>query len=202
MLVGKGILCWSREERVTNRYGSIHLNDRPYEGSAQASADVDVPTLTALDGKRVRIACKVIESRQSSHVGDKFLHLKPVQPDTGEVIELGVGFLSIQRASWDASVIEICLRPNDGREDLWINPRVLYRLHDQTVEVYAEETGDDFTPVAEDLFCEIGVEDLGDGSFQTKKARAPLHLPVEIERLGDGLFAMHPYTFMKGRRIA
>jgi hypothetical protein len=42
----------------------------------------------------------------------------------------------------------VVLRPGDPRDELWIDPRKLYRLHDQTVELLIEETEDAFSSVA------------------------------------------------------
>ena len=66
-------------------------------------------------------------------------------PDVGEVVDLGVGTIAIQ-PSWEASGVAVALRPDDGRADFWIDPRKLYRLHDQTVELFAEPTDEPADP--------------------------------------------------------
>jgi hypothetical protein len=50
----------------------------------------------------------------------------------------------------DPNITATVLAPSDGRETFWMDPRKLYRLHDQTVDVLVEETADEFT-VAPDL---------------------------------------------------
>jgi hypothetical protein len=39
----------------------------------------------------------------------------------------------------------VIMAPDDGRERFWIDPRQLYKLHDQTVELYMEETTEKFS---------------------------------------------------------
>ena len=127
MKIGQGVFGWDGEERRSNRYGSFNL--------LHSNCKVSIPT--KLYGKRVRITCKVLKSRKSKHIGDLFLGIGPTQPEVGEVIELGVGVLHTEPCDWDErGNPTIILKPEDGRRELWIDPRKLYRLHDQTVEVF------------------------------------------------------------------
>lgn len=164
-LIAKGIFCWTSTERRTQRYGSIHVSDSPYEESARAEVYYDEVTLTEWRGQRVRLTARVVESRPSTHAGDRAIDVKPVQPTVGEVVDLGVGVLSTD-VSLDG-LPDILLVPVDGRERFWIDPRQLYRLHDQTVEIYAEQTTDAPSP-APDFRPTLGKRawNNGDGSFQ------------------------------------
>lgn len=195
--IAAGVLTWSGNERRSNRYGAIHVAACPFDGPIAGTARVfhDVDALKALVLKRVRLTVKVIETRTSGHAGDHALKIFPSTPEVGEEIALGVGMLDIA-VGYDGTP-DILLRPNDGRTILWIDPRLLYRLHDQTVEVYTEETDAEFSPrpdiVADSNPCAF---DNGDGSFQVKNmsAAATFQILPQIERLGDGLFSltMHP----------
>lgn len=97
---------------------------------------------------------------------------------------------------------DIFLTPKDPSKNLWMDPRKLYRLHDQTVVVYVEETTEPFSKrpnlkvkVADDE----AVVSNGDGSFQVRtKAEWPPPEGVEvgvapkIEYVGDGAFVAAP----------
>jgi hypothetical protein len=136
MLIGKGIVAWGPGERHTNRYGVVLLRGTTYHTDVTYPEELDVMVLGAMKG-RVRLTCKVLEARESGHCGDFDLGIQPTTPSVGEELEIGVG-----RIDWNPALPGILLRPDDGREDFWIDPRILYRLHDQTIELYAEETED------------------------------------------------------------
>lgn len=86
----------------------------------------------------------------------------------------------------------IVLQPEDGRDELWLDPRKLFRLHDQTVEIYAEESNEPDSPKPDLTFARRGAISNGDGSLQYSGI-APEHgdqlLPV-AERLGDDIFCL------------
>ena len=148
------------------------------------------------------MTCKVIAARDSDHVGDHFYGIIPTTPDVGEVIDLGVGTFRlglIPQYAEDQS-ISMGLEPGDGRQELWIDPRLLYRIHDQTVEVHVEETDEDFTP-----FCGLrqiradGVVANGDGSFQSKTDAIEGVIPRAVQ-MGDGLFFLST-NFYRGEDV-
>jgi hypothetical protein len=122
-LIGVGALNWNRGERITDRYGSVHLTD---DGGAAIEFD------RALEGKRGKLIAVVTKSRKSDHIGDLFRGIFPSQPDIGEKIELGEGWVFIEGS-------EIGLKPEPMRDTDWLNPEALYRCHQQTVELYFEE---------------------------------------------------------------
>ncbi len=190
--VAYGIFTWDSQERRSNRYGSILVANTNYNQDAPTASGCDVERLDKLRHKRVRITCEVVAIRASGHAGDRFLGIMPTTPNVGEVIELGVGTLDCQDG-FDGSP-EISLRPNDGRKQFWIDPRILYRLHDQTVRVYIEETDDSFSTAPEIAPQSDASEaiDNGDGSFQVKNVANDEVMVVlpHSERLGDGLFML------------
>lgn len=202
-ILATGIFSWDGQERRSNRYGSFFLETQNCEETATATQHYDLNALHALAGKRVSCWCRIVEARKSGHIGDMFLGVFPRMPQAGEEILVGVGVLGVV-PNWDGSLAHpaLVLAPEDGRDELWIDPRVLYRLHDQTVELYMEETAQPCTQVMPFLrLDDKGVEDLGDGTFQAKKVPLPMHIPPDVEILGDGLFRLSPYVSRKGRRF-
>lgn len=198
-ILAKGILGWEGTERRTNRYGSIHLSTTPYNPTAgSAIVKYSHKLLERLSGKRVRLTVEVVESRDSGHIGDLFLKIAPQRPDVGEVVDLGVGILGSE-VGWDGQP-DIFLAPKDPSKDLWMDPRKLYRLHDQTVIVYVEETTDAFSkrPNLKSSGVEGEAISNGDGSFQVRAKEWPPHpddstvIAPTIERLNDGMFLMTP----------
>ncbi len=132
--VGHGVLTWDGEERRSDRYGAICLMAETFEGQPIVTGrSLDVARLEGLEGQRVKVWAKVVESRKSGHVGDDFLKVYPSQPEVGEVIELGVGILALPMVPWNGQPA-VALLPGDGRKKFWMDPRALYRGHDQTVD--------------------------------------------------------------------
>lgn len=187
--IGHGILAWDGAERRSNRYGSIHLFASNFEENVSAEVDIDFNSLVQFEGKKVRLICKVVKARKSGHVGDSFLKILPSKPKVGEVIDLGVGIFT-STVGLDGGP-DLVLQPGDGREDLWIDPRKLYRVHDQTVDVFIEETTDDFSPRPDiQILDDESAVSFGDGSFQVKTKHpngSSYNIPPHVERLGDGL---------------
>lgn len=146
--IGSGIFTWCSSERRSGRYGTFFLAPSDLEERVQRDVHLDVAALRALEGRNVRIALRILESRPSGHLGDQFLKVFPgAPPAVGSVIELAVGRLlladhSHHDARYHPTQVGIGTAPSDGRAELWLDPRVLYVLHDQTVELLIEETAD------------------------------------------------------------
>jgi hypothetical protein len=173
--VGHGVFGWPASERRSNRYGAIHLSDRPYEKPAVTKVEIDRPALYALNGLRVRTMCKVVETRTSGHVGDLFLGIYPSTPEVGEEVDLGAGLLTV-RPSYDEWPDFVFL-PKEPRPELWLDPRKLYRLHD-------------FTPMAElPANNEESAISAGDGylQFKEKEGKEVVSVLPKIEDLGEGM---------------
>jgi hypothetical protein len=203
--LGRGVLTWCGAERRSGRYGAIVLVDEPFEGGKVCQSSTDREALWKLRNERVRMKAVVVETRKSGHIGDQFLDIEPTTPDVGEEIDLGVGKLSVGKVDWDPAPT-IILRPGDGRKVNWYDPRKLYRLHDQTVDLFAEVTEDDFTEAPDIHAAEDGVMSTGeeDGSFQTRgmAEEGSFRIHPGFERIGepgDGLFAAD-WTPRKGKR--
>jgi hypothetical protein len=63
------------------------------------------------------------------------------------MIEFAVGRLRLEDhrhhvVQYHPTQIGIGIVPGDGRSELWLDPRILYVLHDQTVELLIEQTAD------------------------------------------------------------
>lgn len=192
LTVMRGILTWNATERRSNRYGSIHTADTNFNQDVTADQEYDLLRLRKLRHQRVRITCEVVETRASGHCGDRFLGIMPTTPNVGDVIELGVGTLDYVDGL--DGMPDIILKPRDGRKQFWIDPHLLYRLHDQTVRVYIEETDDPFS-AAPDIEPQSNVPeaiDNGDGTFQVKNVADGESMVVlpHAERIGDGLFML------------
>jgi hypothetical protein len=131
-MIGVGVLIWDREERVTDRYGYVWLMAEG--GNSLESIDdiYSVPLTKDLAGQRCRLVAHVIETRQSTHIGDIFSGVYPRTPNVGAEIILGIGILTFPVGQ------RVGLLPEDGRPDNWLDIRSLYDVHEQTVELWAE----------------------------------------------------------------
>lgn len=123
--LGEGVLNWSRYERIGDRYGAIHLSTQPW-GETYATWE-DAPADT-----KGTIVAHILATRQSGHIGDIARGIGPSMPEVGEEITLGTGILFTEM---DDGVPRIGVEPDDGREHDWMDPRALYRCHNQTVRL-------------------------------------------------------------------
>jgi hypothetical protein len=87
------------------------------------------------EGAHGTLTAEILETRQSDHVGDMFRGIGPTTPDKGEVLTLGTGALW-RGESYGAPTLG--LKPDDGRDSDWLDPRALYRCHSQTVRLRFE----------------------------------------------------------------
>ncbi len=188
--VGFGIFTWNGEERRSQRYGFFALLSSNYNEDVRCSVELDREALNAFAGQRVRILAVVRATRESGHIGDMALKIKPSQPELGEEIELGVGTLQLEASPLMEGLV-IGLQPSDGRHVFWLDPRKLYRLHDQTVDLYIETTSQSEHAAPDIRPTEEGVVSTGDGdgSFQVV-GRMPIKVRPTVESLGGGLFKM------------
>ena len=191
-LIGTGILNWDGHERRSRRYGSVTIGSTGYTPDVAYASSLDQGWLEQYAGEQVRLVAVVIEARASEHAGDAFLGLMPQRPTVGEQIEIGVGKLALFPIQWGEHPVAVALKPSDGREELWLDPRILYRLHDQTVELYAEVTTLPDSPAPDLSFRPDGVISNGDGSMQVSggayKTAPGLALLPNIVDLGEGAF--------------
>lgn len=135
MVVGRGIFTWDGKERHSDRYGAFAIDVGSYdENSRFEAAGWDAPPAN-LAGTVCRITVRVLEARESGHIGDMFRGISPSKPDVGEIVDLGRGRLFVEDCRFSIGKVAVGLLPDDGRSTDWFDPRKLYRLHDQTVEV-------------------------------------------------------------------
>jgi hypothetical protein len=211
-LIATGIFMWAGYERHSRRYGYVYVADSNYENSVQVPVKTFKDTMIEFVGKRVRLVAKVIENRQSGHAGDRFCYpnVFPTMPNVGQEIIVGIGEFSTtdnpDSVNGAADGIAFGVLPADHRDYFWIDPLTLYSLHDQTVEIYVEETTEADLPLSEvkDLSQE-GVEAIsnGDGTMQVvgkRIAGKTFKVAPKITRLGDGLIMMGG-NFEAGERI-
>jgi hypothetical protein len=74
------------------------------------------------------LVAEVIATRKSTHIGDLFRGIFPSTPKLGARIVLGHGALFYNGN-------QVGLKPDDGRENDWLDPHSLYQAHDQTVRL-------------------------------------------------------------------
>lgn len=135
MLIGTGRLTWARNERVSDRYGSVRLMR---SGDSRSTNVEWLPLVIKPEhlNRPAQLTAVIIETRQSTHIGDLFRGIFPSTPAVGEVIKLGEGLLFAER---DRDGDLVGLIPLDGRADSWLDVEALYRCHEQTVELYYTE---------------------------------------------------------------
>lgn len=131
--VGRGWLTWPRVERVGDRYGCVMLME--HDGQTPASID------TGLAGQRGRLVAKVTARGLSAHIGDLFRGIAPPRslpevPPVGSEHELGQGTVFYESTE---GIRCIGLQPDVERDADWLNPHMLYLLHEQCVELRLEE---------------------------------------------------------------
>lgn len=132
LVVGVGRLTWPRYERVSDRYGLVALM---HDGDS-FSASVDwVKLEIPAEGARGTLRAVVLETRDSTHIGDLSRGIRPETPEQGEEITLGTGRV-FSEAIPGEKALAIGLRPEgDDRTSDWLDPRALYRAHEQTVRL-------------------------------------------------------------------
>ena len=136
ILIGTGGLNWFTNERVTDRYGTVNmmLNNTNNEQIAENACLFD-DIIKQYIGKKGKLICKVLQTRQSTHIGDIIHGLYPSTPNIGDEIELGEGFLFLEYSKKE-DIWKVGLKPEDDRDTFWLNPKSLYKLHEQTVDLY------------------------------------------------------------------
>jgi len=123
IILGTGVLNWNRDERVTDRYGTVKL----YKG-ARPDHDKEVPLVqTKGYGK---LCATVLETRDSYHQGDWIRGLSPGGAKMGMTVVLGTGTI------FSEGISVVGLAPLKKRYSDWLNPRSLYKLHHQTVSLW------------------------------------------------------------------
>lgn len=198
IVLGRGIFMWDAPERRTQRYGYVFGGNSTYENDVFTKPEFNDKLAERLKDKQVKLSVKVLQARKSGHVGDLYINVMPSQPQVGEEMVLGVGKFDFQPNPFTEGCYDVALVPEDGREEYWFDPHILYRLHDQTVEFYAKLTDEpchaapDIKPVRA-----AGAISNGDGSIQLVgkhfgglKEGDTIKVKAKATRLGAGLFSI------------
>jgi hypothetical protein len=126
--VGQGQLWWPRFERQSDRYGTVLLLTGP-------DAEDYVSFENAPVGQLGQLVAVVVETCRSGHCGDIARALAPTTPTVGEEITLGVGTLFTDTDADLGVPTAVGCGPADHRDIDWLDPRALYRCHNQTVRL-------------------------------------------------------------------
>jgi hypothetical protein len=128
IFLGTGKFGWMRSERICDRYGYVNLW-LPMDKTTKFPEEAEVHL-----GTKGKLVVLIKETRKSGHIGDIFHDTGPTSPKVGEEITIGEGLLSTE--SHPEGRISIGLEPEDGREHFWLDVPMLYRAHDQTVDLF------------------------------------------------------------------
>lgn len=135
--LGAGVLTWDGSERRSDRYGTVYLIEEGHNSATPEPSNslVEIDKVAPLAESQGSLVAVVTAARDSTHIGDLFRGIYPSRPEVGEIIELGQGRLFYQGIGY-AKGICVGLKPEDGRDADWLDPRKLYRAHEQSVILY------------------------------------------------------------------
>ncbi len=138
--LGVGVLTWDGSERRSDRYGMVWLMEDGFTSQTRESPEsiLDVAACKSLAFQRGTLVATVIDARQSTHIGDLFRGIFPSTPDVGERIVLGTGQAHREYQPYG---LTIGLKPDDDRDFDWLDPKALYRAHEQLVALTFEPEG-------------------------------------------------------------
>ncbi|MEU6246113.1 hypothetical protein [Glycomyces sp. NPDC047010] len=125
--LGEGVLTWLTEERTLGRFGSVQLALEDGEYAHFAGAPV---------GALARLSATVLQVRHAVLPVDQHRKLAPTQPNWGEEIDLGIGWV-YQPDLAELGTIAIGLAPlaEFWRGNEWLSPTALYRAHNHHVRL-------------------------------------------------------------------
>jgi hypothetical protein len=123
IVIGTGVLTWEPSERRSDRYGYVFLAN-PGGSSKRDTGEAPLRVPGELLGKPCSLSCRVLETRDSTHIGDLFHGIFPRTPKVGDVIHLGMGLLSL---TGTVAKPRIGLMPVESQDsNQWLNIRSLY----------------------------------------------------------------------------
>lgn len=132
VVVGTGELYWQSGERISDRYGAVHLNQD--DGRAM---EIDA----SLVGKRGRLVAVIARPLPAFHLGDLARGLQRTgSVAAGDEYELGIGTLFVEPSR--DGYTEVGVTPDNGRDIDWLNPAALYQCHGQLVRLELRDTDD------------------------------------------------------------
>jgi hypothetical protein len=133
-VLGEGVLSWPNMERVSDRYGVVDLYLGP--GGDDPCVIFDEVT-TQTRGTLVAVVLDVLDEWpfQDNH-GLGALYKRPA---VNEAVPLGVGTLFTEEFfsmhGDRPGRILAGVRPDDGRDERWLDPAALSRVHHQRVRL-------------------------------------------------------------------
>lgn len=137
ILLGVGSLNWDGMERRSDRYGMVSLfKENSEDKIIEPNTKIEEQAIKAHVGQKGKLVVKITATRESTHIGDIFRGLSPSTPKVGKVFTLGDGTL-FSRTDINGQ-IHVGLQPDDDRQSDWLNARTLYKVHEQSVELYFE----------------------------------------------------------------
>jgi hypothetical protein len=137
--IGTGPLSWARNERISDRYGYVFLNENNSFSQFIDDALTSLATIKNLVGSKGYLLAVVNTPRKSTHTGDLTHNIFPSTPKKGDEILLNEVPGTLVHETHADGYEQIGIRPDDGRKDFWLNPHKLYRVHEQTVNLYFVE---------------------------------------------------------------
>lgn len=139
--IGTGRLTWNGSERRSDRYGTIFLIQSGDSTSPETPPLCPITLPADSCGKLFALTAKITENRESTHIGDIFHGVFPRLQPVGTVVDLGVGYLSVNGSY-------LSLVPVDKRSTQRMSMRGLYDAHEQTVELWIEDLEEQSCPRA------------------------------------------------------
>jgi hypothetical protein len=129
--LGTGTFGWHRFERQSDRYGTVGLWDDNDLAADYVEGIKKVPL-----GTRGALRAEVLEQRESGHIGDLARGIDTRQRvDEGNVVTLGEGtFIRENYARGTYAGVQ----PYEPRDTDWLDPKLLYQLHDSEVRLFFE----------------------------------------------------------------
>lgn len=175
-----------------------------FDDTMNLEPKLDLEACLRLQEKHVKLIAVVRETRPSGHAGDRFLRIFPNElplVSVGEEVVVGIGNFFMTNCDWAPHKVQIGLEPSVSRDENWLDARILYRLHDQTVDFYIEETNEPDHPDPNlKAIHEDGAMGNGDGTLQirTKRPLTEVRL-TRVNNLGGGCFEVVPPTDEKDK---
>lgn len=132
-VLGEGVLGWPNMERVSDRYGVVDLMHEPDGDTCVVFDEITAQTR----GTLVAVVLEVLDDWAfRDHYGTGALYLRPA---VNEAVTLGTGTLFTENfASMHGDRpgrILAGVRPDDGRDERWLDSAALSRVHHQRVRL-------------------------------------------------------------------
>jgi hypothetical protein len=128
VVLGEGQLSWNGSERRSDRYGAVGLYS---DADWKVCANSQPLHCQIYSGTRGVLRAVVLETQDADHCGDLTHGWHVGGAKVGDVYELGEGVLFFDHEGGE----KVGVRPEDGRDTLWLDGPNLYKCHSQTVRL-------------------------------------------------------------------